>query len=287
MDAAARAELAALRRRAYSRDADIAGDSIALERLAELEELSLPVGPDAAVAPSRTAGHPPAEAPTSDSLTQRGPTSDPVTQARPMPIGPAPGRPSPRRRLIVGLVVSVAVLAAAVGVVHGAQTVPEPTGAGAATASPAAKPGVTDLTANDPVTIPLLIDSLRGEFIDVSSRPDAPVFLADGVTTWAQPLGVYYGWALWVAAVSSAQGAENCLLLTDGIATEAQCIPRDATADGALGVSLTYDRLAGYQPPLDMTPDQRVTFGWGGGAFMTLEITDRDFSKPTPRGRVK
>ena len=135
MDAAARAELAALRRRAYSRDADIAGDSIALERLAELdEEFPLPVGPrrsGRAVADRR--GHPPAEAPTSDlphSAEGLHPTPSLRHWAR-SPIGPAPGRPSPRRRLIVGLVVSVAVLAAAVGVVHGAQTVPEPTRAGA------------------------------------------------------------------------------------------------------------------------------------------------------------
>ncbi len=60
MDAATRAELAALRRRAYGPDADIAADPAALERLIELEARALedqhvmvdsaralaPVGPD-------------------------------------------------------------------------------------------------------------------------------------------------------------------------------------------------------------------------------------------------
>ena len=70
MDAIARAELAALRHRAYSRDADIAGDSVALERLAELEELALPARPEAAPVPSRTTGASAAEAPTSDPVNR-------------------------------------------------------------------------------------------------------------------------------------------------------------------------------------------------------------------------
>ena len=230
--------------------------------------------PEAALAPSRTAGAPRAEAPTSDPFTHAGPTSDPVTHAGLAAVGPTPGRPSPRRRLIVGLVASVAVLAAALGAARGLQTAPDPTRAGATTASPTAGHAATNLTANDPVTIRLIIDSASGEFIDVSSRPDAPVFLANGVTTWAQPLGVYYGWALWVGGAWSGQGPKNCLLLTNGAATEARCIPRETTADGELRVSLAYDKLTEYQRPLDMTPDQQVTFGWGGGAYMTMEITD-------------
>ena len=133
---------------------------------------------------------------------------------------------------------------------------------------------MNDFAPNDPVTIPLLIDSLRGEFIDFSSRPDVPMFLANAVTSWVQPLGVYYGWALWVAGVSSGQGVEYCLLLTDGTATEARCSPLAATTDETLGVSLGYDELAEHQRPLAMEPDQRVTFGWGGGAYVTMDITD-------------
>ena len=274
MDASARAELVELRRRAYSRDADIAGDSVALERLAELEQLALPARPEAALAPSRTAGAPPAEPLTSDLLARPVPASDPVTHAGPAAVGPTPGRPSPRRGLIVGLVASVVVLAAALGGARGVQTAPDPTRSGATTESPNAGHAATNLTANDPVTIRLIIDSVSGEFIDVSSRPDAPAFLADGVTTWAQPLGVYYGWALWAGGAWSGRGPKNCLLLTNGAANEARCIPREATADGQLRVSLAYDKLTEDQRPLEMTPDQQVTFGWGGGAYMTMEITD-------------
>jgi len=270
MDAAARAELAALRRRAYDRDADIAGDKVALERLSELEGHALASRPVAAPAPSWTSGAPEPEASIPDPFTQRGPASD----AGPTADGSATGRLSPRRLLIVGLVASITLFAAALGAVHGLQTTPDPISAGAATAPSPTRPAATDLTANGPVTIPLLVDRVRGEFIDVSSRPDGPMFPADGVTMWAQPLGVYYGWALWVASVSSRHGPENCLLLTDGAATEAQCISHDATAEQAVGVSLAFDKLAEDQRPPGMTPDQRVTFGWGGGAYMTMEIND-------------
>lgn len=258
MDAAARAELAALRRRAYSRDADIAGDSVALKRLAELEELALPARLEAALVQPRSAG-----------IAEAGaPTSGPVTGAGP----PAVGHLPPRRRMIVGLVGAVAVLTGAVGVVAALQRVPVPTRPDAATAAPTARPAGTDLTAKEPVIIPLLIDSLRGEFIDFSERPDVPRFLGDGMTSWMQPLGVYYGWALWVAGVTSEHGPENCLLLTDGTATEAKCLPLEATADGALRVSLAYDRLAESERPLGMAPDQAVTFDWGGGAYVTMEV---------------
>jgi hypothetical protein len=117
----------------------------------------------------------------------------------------------------------------------------------------------------------LLIDRLRGEFIDFSSQPDVPMFLANGVTSWVQPLGVYYGWELWVARVSSGQGIEKCLALTDGTAIEAQCIPLEAGAEEAT-VSLPYDQLAEYQRPQGMRPENRVTFGWSGGAYVTMEI---------------
>jgi hypothetical protein len=166
------------------------------------------------------------------------------------------------------------VLAAALGAARGLQTPPDPTHASASTASPTARHAAANLTANDPVTIRLIIDSVSGEFIDVSTQPDAPDFLADGVTTWRQQLGIYYGWALWVGGASSGQGPKNCLFLTNGAATEAQCIPRETIADGRLRVSLAYDKLTEYQRPLDMTPDQQVTFGWGGGAYMTMEMTD-------------
>jgi hypothetical protein len=257
MDAAARAELAALRRRAYSRDADIAGDWLALERLTELERIALP-GPEAAPVPLRPA----------DATEAEASASDPVTCAGPAAVGLAHGRPSPRRRLFVGLLATVAVLAAALGVIPGLEAVADPTRA-AGTASPAPRPAT-----NDPVTIPLLIDRQRGEFIDFSARPDVPMYLANDSTTWVQPLGIHYGWALWVAGVLRAQGTQHCLLLTDGIATEAQCTPLEATAVGVLEVSLAHGRLTEYQRPRAMTPDQRVTFEWGGGAYVTMEFTD-------------
>lgn len=249
MDAAARAELEALRRRAYDRDADIAGDEAAWERLAELEGLALADRSAAAPALSSTAEAPEPEA------SDEGPTAD----------GSAGDRPSPRRLRMVALVASVTLVAAALGAVYGLQTMPDPSSAGAATAPSPTRLAPIALPVNGRVTIPLLVNGVRGEFVDVSWRADGPAFPASGVTRWAHPLGVYDGWALWVARVSGRLGLQNCLLLTDGAETEAQCLPHDATAERPVGVSLAFDRLG---------EDQRVTFEWGGGAYMTMEITD-------------
>lgn len=272
MDAAARAELAALRRRAYGPEADIAGDKVALERLSELEELALAARSLAAPAPSWTAGAREPEDSTTDPFAYRRPASD----AGPRVEEPATGRLSPRF-LTVGLVAAATALATALGALQGLQglqAAPDPIHADTAIARSPAGPVATDLTADSRVTIPLLVDRVSGEFIDVSSRPAVATFRVDGMTTWAQPLGVYYGWALWVARVSTRQGPENCLLLTDGTATEAKCIPDDAAAEGVVGVSLALDNLAEDQRPRGMTPGQRVTFGWGGGAYLTMEVED-------------
>lgn len=269
MDAAARAELAALRRRAYGPEADIAGDKVALERLSELEELALAARSLAAPAPLWTAGAREPEDSTTDPFTDRGPASD----AGPRAEDPTTRRLAPRF-LMVGLVAAATALATALGALQGLQTVPDPIHAGTAIARSPAGPVATDLTADGRVTIPLLVDRVSGEFIDVSSWPAVATFRVDGVTTWAQPLGVYYGWALWVARVSTRQGPENCLLLTDGTATEAKCTPHDAAAEREVGVSLALADLAEDQRPPGMTPGQRVTFGWGGGAYLTMEIQD-------------
>ncbi|MFH8250444.1 hypothetical protein ACH3VR_08790 [Microbacterium sp. B2969] len=274
MDAATRAELAALRRRAYARDADIAGDSVGLERLAELEQLALAARAETAPVPAETAGLPRAAIPTSGSGTRGRPAPDPVTHAGPTIVGRAPGRLGPRRRLIAGLVASVALLAVAFGPLSDLQTAPNPTIADAATASPTARPATADLTGTEHVIIPLVVDRRSGEFIDVSPRPDMPVFLANDVTTWVQPLGVHYGWTLSAAGISSGQERENCLLLTNGSTIEAKCRPRAETADGALRMSLGYGNLADHQRPQGMTPDQRVTFTWGDGAYISIKITD-------------
>ena len=269
MDAAARAELAALRRRAYGPEADIAGDRIAVERLSELEEMALA---------ARSVGRPALSWPAGARDPEDSPTdpvshSEPASDAGPQADGPAAGRFSPRL-LIVGLVAAATVFVIAIGAVQGPQTVTDPIHPGSLIATSPAGPVATDLTADGRVTIPLLVDRVSGEFVDVSSRPAVATFRVDGVAAWAQPLGVYYGWALWAARVSTGRGPENCLLLTHGIATEAECTPHDAGAESVVGVSLARESLPEDQRPLGMTPDQRVSFGWSGGAYLTMEIED-------------
>lgn len=261
MDPSSRAELAALRRRAYDRGADIASDPVALERLAELEELALESEPWSVPASTRTPSGALATA------------SDPIRPASATGTGRAL---SPNRPLIFGAVAALAVVATTLGAAREPTTVPNPPLAEAATTSPPAAPATTDLAANDPVIIPLLVDDRSGEFIDVAPPPGMPVPLANGATIWAQPLGIHFGWEAWAVGTSSGQGRNNCLLLTDRSATEVKCVPRDATARGALEVSVAYDELAAQQRPPSMTPEQRVSFTWGDGAYIRMRITADD-----------
>ncbi|WP_345800136.1 hypothetical protein AAIB33_11700 [Microbacterium sp. AZCO] len=274
MDAAARAELAALRRRAYDRDADLAGDSVGLERLAELEQLAIAARAQPVPVRASTAGVPRVGIAASGSWTPGRPARDAVTHARRTVPGRAPGRPGPRRRLILGLVASVALLALAFGALGDLQTAPGPTFVDAAIPSPTATPATTDLTATEDVIIALTVDGRSGDFIDISPRSGMPVLLADGAPTWVQPLGVHYGWTLSAAGTSRGRERQYCLLLTNGSTIESKCRPRGAAADGALAMSLAYDKVPDHQRPRDMRPDQRVTFTWGDGAYISVKITD-------------
>ena len=119
MDAATRAELAALRLRAYGPDADIAADPAAIERLIELEARALqdqhvmvdsaralaPVEPDSGVAdwPRGAIGHPPTDP---DALGQ----DEPGGLEQGFPRSADPGRAgAPRRRTIaVGIAAVIA-----------------------------------------------------------------------------------------------------------------------------------------------------------------------------------
>ncbi|HYJ51435.1 MAG TPA: hypothetical protein VEX12_16080, partial [Microbacterium sp.] len=112
LDAAARAELDALRIRAYGPSSDIAGDYAALARLVELEELALPApgieaGPAAVDDPAEPAAPSVEIAPHDAHLVTPSPDEE---------------RPPVRRpRWHVGLIATIAVLAVALGVTGGVQ----------------------------------------------------------------------------------------------------------------------------------------------------------------------
>ena len=83
--------------------------------------------------------------------------------------------------------------------------------------------------------------------------------------TWAQPLGDYYGWTLWIGGSPERRGDENCLLL-DGD-RHPIALRRDVEwrADGDLLVSVPYDadRPGGAAGGNDRRAERQLPVGSG------------------------
>jgi hypothetical protein len=265
MDAATRDELDRLRRRAYGPHPDIAADPDALARLVQLEDLALPAVPaPAAPAPGAARTDVPAAASAADA---RGETA----------IAAAPGPPPPpaRPRWVLPLVSAAVVVALALGVagVLQAQRQASDSAAQPTPSSTAPPAGGLVMDPGARMLVSLMIDSSTGDFVDLSDGADIPVFPVGGEMTWVQPLGEYYGWALWIGGAPSEIGDQNCLLLHTQPATWSSCVTREAKSEGALVVSLAYDQIAPDERPAGMTPDQRISFVWGDGGFITILLT--------------
>ena len=233
MDAATRAELDALRRRAYSPSADIGDDADAVSRLVELEELALPA-----------TGRATLEVTSADDLKR----VDAGVSRKPL-------RVRPRRH--GGLVAGVALVAAALGMTGGLQ---------AQEAGPARN-------ARAAMFVPILIDDSTGDYVDVSMSADVPVFPVSGAMRWAQSLGEHFGWALWIGGAPSRHGDQNCILLVGDTDTRSQCAAGEWEAEGALVISLSYPQIPEDERPQGMAADQSVAFRWTTGGYVSVRVT--------------
>lgn len=246
MDAATRAELDVLRRRAYAPGADIASDPDALARLAELEDrLRRPL--EEAVAP---------------------PPLPPAAAAAPT----ATATPSPPRRngWHVALVACTAAAALILGVSGWeASTAP------AAESGAALSPEVADSLAfaKDPDTTVLYtlhLDGAFGTYVDPYPTAVPPVTI-DG-PVWASALGDYYGFALWIVgsveveqagrATPSPADEQLCIAMADDAVVHSRCVAREAWEQGALVLTVAFDDLPADERPQDMHPDQSLGLWW-------------------------
>lgn len=279
MDAATRAELDALRLRAYGPAADIAHDPQALTRLAELEELARPPVP---VRPSEEAGTGDARD-LSSRVDETGPSDTTPMDARVIsvvPEGPARRPPQPRGRSRplwhTALVAAVALVAVPLGAAASSQSAADSLSveAGARGAAGQIPAGVRDAAAfvGDPQSETLMEVRLDGYFgvdLNLDDR-EVPLFPVEGPMTWVEPLGDYYGWKLWLGGAEGAAGTEACLLLDGENTMRADCVPTALRDQGALLVTVPYDGLAVQERPAQMTPDQRLGFWWGADGSVTL-----------------
>ena len=232
MDDATRAELSALRRRAYGPAADIAEDPAALARLAELEDLARPPGADTSASPD---------------------SPDP-------PSWESASHPHRRWPIAFAATAAVALIALA------ALVVPRPQ-----PSSPPEKPTAVAT----PIHVPVMIRDTTGTYVDLSWRPEAPRFPVDGEMAWAQPLGEYYGWTMWIGAAASGGGNQSCLLIAGASNTRARCVDDAMRSRGDLAMSLPAGHVEPADRPAGMTEDQRLRFSWGGGGYVTVEVISR------------
>lgn len=308
MDAATRAELEALRRRAYGPDGDLHRDPEALERLGELEDRARgsAVSAGSAGSAAQTASTVPARpeplpeltpAPPSGAVesveaaesAEAVPTATTATAEPSTTVGPgrAAARPPVLRTALFGVAVVTAavIVGTAVWSSPDPSTAPEisPTRETQVTAVPAletpALTGIGILSRIDPGAAELLritLDGSFGNFVDLPLDGDAPVFPTPRRLEWAAPLGVYYGWDLWIAGGTGAEDDDYCLLIRREEDVRANCAPASLRRYGALQVSVAAADIDPQERPAQMTDEQRIGFWWldGGAVEVVLGTFD-------------
>lgn len=292
MDAATRAELDALRLRAYGPAADIDNDPAAAERLLALEE---------AASRERTSVSTSREEPTARPLetgedrdfsrdldSERaapptaGPrTADPPPSAPPVAAAPATA-PLSRRAAIAFAAIGGAMILAIGGVVLvRALLPPEREEATRAFVAPAVRDARTAYSfAWDRDAVPLLhipLDGSFGRYIDLPSATEVPEFPATGTVEWAYPLGKYFGWDVWIAGASvDATGLqrEHCIVIERDDDARGRCVPAQLRPQSALLVSVPYASIAPEDRPVGMREDERIGFWWNHDRAVTVMIGD-------------
>jgi hypothetical protein len=277
MDAEARAELEALRRRAYGPDADIENDPAALARLVELERR---LAPGAAEAPEV------AEAADAASTSPSPPPAGIRDESRPASAGPPPAPKHRRpRRWQLALIGGVGLAAMVLGGVGAATTSTRPEAAESRSPSNAqplpvtvrassADVGAAVSFATRPDTAVLIRIAIDGSFGSYTNLPAEGLadFGAGDRIRWAEQLGEYYGIELWIVGLEP-DGDEHELCIVGELETgdvRARCAPRALWERGALFVTVMAEELSDEERPELMTDAQAIGFWWTNTDTVTV-----------------
>lgn len=297
MDAASRAELSDLRRRAYGRGAGIEDDARALRRLIELEDAvvrergaaapapsapspapSAPASAPAAPAPSPSASAPP---PAPPATAPAAPAPAPPAPAEAAPPPPSEARPRARRRTILIAAAAAAIVAVALGsiglvrLLDSSDTPPvaSSTLAPAVRDARAAYSFAWDTQATTLLNIPL--DGSFGTYIDLPADGPIPEFPSTGTVQWVAILGRYFGWEVWIAGAAvepTGLQREHCILIRRDDIERSRCVPAAVRAQSALIVSVPYASVSADERPVGMTTDQRLGFWWRHDRSVTVVV---------------
>lgn len=234
-------ELAALRRRAYGPNADIAADPAALERLIELEDAVRGQPADQSDATIETAE----------------PFSAPGAAAAPVEAATA-NRPPRWHTMLVAAVGAIAVVLSAMA---GFPAGPEPTAV--AVAPIGIDAFLTAPSARVLVRIP--INNTSGEAGTLSAAGSPPQFSIPENMQWVSPLGRYWGWQLWIARSLS---GVPCMAVVRDAAVVARCVLAAEFDTGALVIAVPFAGISEIDRPEGMTPDQSIEFRWLPGEYV-------------------
>lgn len=304
MDAATRAELARLRRRAYGPAPDIDRDPDGLRRLIELEDLvrhehvrSAGADPGGLPAADRTPDEPPThrgmgvghpadpDAPAGGAehvgaahvgAAHDGALPPGVVITQGEPADPADARPRRRTTTLAAVAAGLVVVAGAgawtVGLAGdgGGDAGPTPTATTRPIEGREAYSFARDGEAVELLHVPL--DGSFGNYIDLPSDAYVPAFPTSGVVDWAAPLGEYYGWSLWIAGAAGVVQREHCLLIERGDEQRARCVPAVLRRNAALIVSVPYVLVAPAERPIALDPNERLGFWWHDDESVTLLV---------------
>lgn len=166
-----------------------------------------------------------------------------------------PRRHRVRTALVAVAAVGAVVLAAQFADRAGApSTEPTPSPSSASNRLSAAVPASNSLETRL-VDIPL--DRSLSRYVRQTLPPAFPVA---GGLSWAETLGPYYGWNLWLARSSA--GDQRCILVERGDKAYAQCLPEEGFLMGELEVSVPFGDVAPEYRPARMTGGESLIYRW-------------------------
>ncbi|MFH8251315.1 hypothetical protein ACH3VR_13165 [Microbacterium sp. B2969] len=280
MDEATRAELAELRRRAYGPQPDILGDAVAMSRLTELESLAhgdhTPPPLDEGVLWVDRRGSEtvdPAQAHDAGREGERDAAPVAVATIETPSAVVDDDEPAPkarRRRRGAGIAFAAALVAVLVGA---ATAVTPSTLSSDRVAVETTRSAYTLARDEDAVVlIQVPLHNVLGTEGQLPLPSDTPPFPTSGKTLWAEHLGSYYGWQLWIGAAKGMLQEEQCILVARAGVGKGRCVVAPLRSQSALAVTLPYISVPVEDRPAALAPGMRLGFWWFHDSAVTVVL---------------
>ncbi len=103
-----------------------------------------------------------------------------------------------------------------------------------------------------------------------------PAFPVAGGLSWAESLGPYYGWNLWLARSSA--GDQRCILVERGDKAYGQCLPEEGFLMGELEVSVPFGDVAPEYRPARMTGGESLIYRWTADRGVAIVLDPGDIT---------